>query len=193
MTLWVRRVAAIGAAMALCGLAACGKAQEKASEKLSEKLSEKAAEKMIESQIGQDGTKAKVDLSSGGARVTTTDAAGKTTEMEMGTAKVAEADVGVPFFPGATPVDGQGMKITAPDGVNASITLHSDAAAEKVAAYYREQLKTKAAGKQFIDMSEGDGKSMLAVSDDHASLQVHVAPADAGSEITIISTRSTKP
>ena len=76
-------------------LAACGKVQEKASEKV--------AEKMIESAMQKDGSKSKVDLSSGGVKVSTTDASGKTSQMEMGTAKVGEADVGVAFYPGTKP------------------------------------------------------------------------------------------
>ncbi|HMR70739.1 MAG TPA: hypothetical protein PKA84_10955, partial [Rubrivivax sp.] len=80
-------------------LAACGKPQEVASEK--------AAEKMIESAISKDGSKAKVDLDAGQARITTTDAQGRTSQMEMGGAQVGEADLGIAFYPGAKPVEGQ--------------------------------------------------------------------------------------
>ena len=65
-------------------LSACGKAQDKAAEKV--------VEKAIESSMSKDGTSAKVDLSQGAMKVTTTDASGKTTQMEMGSAKISEAD-----------------------------------------------------------------------------------------------------
>ena len=39
------------------------------------------------------GTKAKVELNEGSAKITTTDAQGKTSQMEMGSAKVTEADL----------------------------------------------------------------------------------------------------
>ena len=68
------------AVLCVLALAACGKA------------SETAAEKVIESQISKDGTQAKVNLSEGGMKVTTTDASGKTTQMEMGSAKISEAE-----------------------------------------------------------------------------------------------------
>ena len=60
-------------------LGACGKVQEKASEKM--------VEKAIESSMAKDGTQAQVKLGEGGMKVTTTDAAGKTTQMEMGDRK----------------------------------------------------------------------------------------------------------
>jgi hypothetical protein len=72
-------------------LVACGKAQEAASEK--------AVEKMIESSLSKDGTQAKVNLSDGGVKMATTDASGKTTSLELGAAKITEADLGVPFYP----------------------------------------------------------------------------------------------
>ena len=79
-------------------LAACGKVQEAASEK--------AAEKMIESAIEKDGSKAKVDISGDSTKITTTDASGKSSQFEMGAAKVSEAEVGVPFYPGAEVAEG---------------------------------------------------------------------------------------
>ena len=86
---------AIAFALALAG---CGKAQEKASDKVAEKMAEKA----IESAMSKDGTQAKVNLSDGGMKVATTDASGKTTQLEVGNAKVSEAELGVPFYPGCT-------------------------------------------------------------------------------------------
>src|SRR5204862_201921 len=74
-------------ALAALALAGCGKTQEAASQK--------AAEKVIESSLQKDGTQAKVDLSAGQMKVTTTDASGKTSTAEYGGAKVEEADVGV--------------------------------------------------------------------------------------------------
>lgn len=171
------------------GLTGCGKAQEK----LSDKLSEKATEAMIESSLSKDGTHAKVDLSGGGAKVTTTDASGKTTEMQMGHAAVSEADVGLPFYPGATPVEGQSTRIVTPEAVNVSIVLHSADAADKVAAYYRERLKSQSAGKPFMDMSEGDGKTMFTLGEGQSGLVVSVEKVDDGSQVSIVATREHKP
>jgi hypothetical protein len=166
-------------AAALCG---CGKVQEKAAEK--------AAEKMIEAQMAKDGTSAKVDLAGAGAKITTTDASGKTTQMEMGGAKVGEADVGVAFYPGATPTAGGATRIVAPDGITVSVVLHSDDAPDKVAAFYRERLKSQSESKQFMDMSSADG-AMLMLTDDKAksALQVNVGKAEKGTDIQITANR----
>jgi hypothetical protein len=162
--------------------AGCGKVQEAASEKV--------AEKAIEAAASKDGVKAKVDLSGGQMQMTTTDAQGKTTTMQLGGAQVGEADVGVPFYPGAKPVEGGSTRVTTNDGTMASVTLHSDDPADKVAAFYRDQMKSKAAGKQLMDMS-GNGNATLALVDDASkqSLQVHVNPAERGTDILITASR----
>jgi len=172
----------VGAAVAL---AACGKVQEVAAEK--------AAEKMIESQIAKDGTQAKVDLSQGGIKVSTTDASGKVSQMEMGSAKVSEADVDLPFYPGTKPVEGQASRFTTPNGSTVSVVLHTDDAADKVAGFYRDQLKAKSAGKQFTEMSGGDDNFSFSLSDEKAksATQVSITKAEKGTDVQIMSNRGT--
>jgi len=163
------------------GLAACSKAPEK------------VAERMIESAMEKDGTKAKVDLSAGSAKITTTDASGKTTHVEVGAAKIDEADLGLPFYPGTKPGDGESSKVSTPEGNMYTVVLHSTDPADKVAAFYRDKLKTLSAGKQMMDMSGGDGSATLMLADDKAksSIQVHVAKADKGTDIQIVANRPT--
>jgi hypothetical protein len=172
--------ALIAIAVAAGLLAACGKA------------SEKAAEKMIESQMSKDGTAAKVDLSGGTAKITTTDASGKTSQMEFGSAQVSEADLGVPFYPGTKPAEGGMSKVATPDGTAYTVSLHSDDQSDKVAAFYREKLKAQSQGRQFIDMSSGDGGAMLMLADDatKSTVQVHVGKAESGSDIQISVSRA---
>lgn len=175
----------IGVALAFAlglGLGACGKVQEAATEK--------AAEKMIESSMSKDGTQAKVDLSQGGMKVSTTDASGKTTQMEMGNAKITEADLGLPFYPGAQPKEGSSMRIVSGANVSMQQGLHSDDAPDKVAAFYREKLKAMSEGKQLMDMSGNEGASISLVDDKTKStLQVHVSKAEKGSDIAIVAAR----
>jgi hypothetical protein len=122
----------LAAAIAVA-LGACGKVQEAASQK--------AAEKIIESSMSKDGTEAKVNLSEGGVKVATTDSSGKTTQMELGNAKVTEADLGVPFYPGAQPTEGSALRLASGDSVSVQVGLHSDDAPAKVAAFYRDKLR----------------------------------------------------
>jgi len=167
--------------LAVLALAACGKA------------SETAAEKVIASQMSKDGTQAKVDLSTGGMKITTTDASGKTSQMEMGTAKVSEADIGVPFYPGTKPKEGEMTRIATPDGSMVTVLLHSDDAPAKVAAFYRDKLKAQAEGKQFTDMDHGDTQ-MLLLSDDKTKqvTQVTVGKGESkGSDIQIVANKGT--
>lgn len=172
----------VGAAIAL---AACGKVQEAATEK--------TMEKMIESQIAKDGTKAKVDMSQSGFKVSTTDASGKVTQMEMGSAKVTEADVDLPFYPGTKPVEGQASRYSTPSGSMVSVLLHTDDAADKVAGFYRDQIKAKSAGKQFTEMSGGDDSFSFSLSDDKdkSATQVSITKAEKGTDVQITSNRST--
>jgi hypothetical protein len=166
-------------------LAACGKAQEKAAEKM--------AEKAIESSMSKDGSSAKVNLSEGGMKVSTTDASGKTTQMEMGNARISETEIGVPFYPGSKPVEGSAMRIVSGDATSFSLGLHSDDALDKVAAFYRDKLKAMSEGKQLVDMSSSDGAS-LSLFDDKTkrAIQVQVSKDDKGSGITISSNQQGK-
>jgi len=167
----------------LVALAGCGKVQEQASEKM--------AEKAIESSLAKDGTKAKVELSGGTASITSTDAGGKTTTMEMGGAKVTEAELGLPFYPGTQPLESQSTRLSSPDGNMYTVGLHSDDASDKVAGFYRDKLKAQAQGKQFMDMSGGDGNAVLSLADEKSegSFQVHVSKADKGTDIQIVASR----
>jgi hypothetical protein len=168
--------------VAALALAACGKVQEKAAEK--------AAEKMIESSIAKDGTQAKVNLSEGGMKVTTTDASGKTTQMEMGSAKISEADLGLPFYPGASPTEGSGVRVVNGASSTLQMGLHSNDDPDKVAAFYRDKLKAMSEGKQLMDMSSNEGASLSLVDDKAKSvIQVHVSKAEKGSDIAIVSSR----
>ena len=179
-----RHALPIGVALAL-GLGACGKVQEAATEK--------AAEKMIESSISKDGTQAKVDLSQGGMKVSTTDASGKTTQMEMGNAKISEADLGLPFYPGSQPKEGSSMRIVNGGNQSLQMGLHSDDAPDKVAGFYRDKLKAQAEGKQFTDMNAG-GSQMLMMVDDNTkqTTQVTVTKGESkGSDIQIMANKGT--
>jgi len=162
-------------------LAACSKAPEK------------AAEKMIEAAIQKDGSKAKVDLSAGSAKITTTDASGTTSQIEMGAAKVGEAELGVPFYPGASPAEGGSSKVSTPDGSMYSVLLQSADSPDKVAAFYRERLKAMSAGKQMMDMSGGDGSANLMLADDKekTSVQVNVMKGAKGTDVQIVANRPT--
>lgn len=167
-------------AVALIGaLAACSKAPEK------------LAEKMIESSIEKDGTKAKVDLSTNSVKVTTTDASGKTVQMEMGAANVTEADVGIAFYPGTRPGEGEATRISGAEGATYSVILHSPDPVDKVAGFYRERMKDKSAGKQMTEMSSGDGGMMIVLVDEQAktSTQVSVAKGEKGTDVQIVANR----
>lgn len=164
-------------------LAACGKV----SDKIGEKASEKAAEKMMESALESDGSKAKVDLSAGNATITSTDAKGNTTVMEMGNAKVTEADLGVPIYPGATAQPNAANRTKAADGTSVTVGYESKDSPDKVAAFYRERLRAKAEGKQFMDNSSSEGVAlMLSDSQTGNSLQIFINKTDEGSNIGII-------
>jgi hypothetical protein len=163
-------------------LAGCGK--------VSEVATEKATEKMIESQINQDGGNAKVDLSQGGATVEGTDKDGKSYKMEMGSAAVTEADLGMPFYPGAKPVENGGTRIRNGEVQMASLELDSSAAPQEVSKWYRDQLKGRAGdGVTVIDNARDDKGMQLSILDSkkNESISVDVTPGgDSGSRITLV-------
>jgi hypothetical protein len=130
-------------------------------------------------------------MTEGGMKITTTDASGKATQMEMGSAQVSEAELGVPFYPGTKPKEGGSMRMVSGAQHHLQVALHSEDTPDKVLAFYRDKLKAMSDGKQMMDMSAGEG-AMLTVIDDKtkSAIQVHVGKGDPkGSDISIISTR----
>ncbi len=173
--------AAVALAAALA-LGACGKVQEKAAEA--------ATEKAIESALSKDGTQAKVNLSEGGIKVATTDASGKTSQMELGNAKISEAEVGLPFYPGAQATEGSSMRIVNGNNTALQVALHSADSHDKVTAFYREKIKAIAQGKQVMEMSHNDGASMSLIDEQAKStLAVHISKAENGTDIALTANR----
>jgi hypothetical protein len=170
------------ALLATAALAACGK--------VNEKVSEKVAEKIIESSMSKDGSKAKVDLSSGQTKITSTDEKGNTTVMEFGSAKVTEAELGVTLYPGATAVEHGATRTKAAEGTSVMAAYESKDSVEKVAGFFRDQLRAKSTGKQMMDSSSND-TVVLMLADDQSNnaVQVSVSKADAGSSFQIVSTQ----
>ncbi len=182
----------LGLAFALCAATLCGCG--KAKEAISEKVSQKATEKMIESQLAKDGTKASVDLSGDGVKATTTDEKGGVTQMEMGGAKVSEAEVGLPFYPGAKVVEKEGTRMITPTGRMVAVTLESSDASDKLANFYRDKLKPMSEGKQLMDMSAGDGNTSFNLIDGKAntSLMVTISKETEGSKVTLMASSQTE-
>lgn len=181
-TTTTRRHPALAATLtlALAALAGCGK--------VSEIASEKAAEKMIESQINQDGGNTKVDLSKGGVTAEGTDKDGKAFKMEMGSAQVAEQDIGLPFYPGAKPVENTGTRIRNGEMQMVSLELQANAPAKDVAGWYRQQMKARGEGAMLIDNARDDGGLQLSIIDEKSkqNLNIEVSADGDGSRITLM-------
>jgi hypothetical protein len=179
---------ALALAAALTTLAGCGK--------VSEIATEKATEKYLESQINKDGGNTKVDLSKGGVTAEGTDEHGKAFKMEMGSAKLSEADLKIPFYPGAKPSENSGTRIKNDGGEMVSIELATTDAPKTVSGWYRDKLKSTAgAGTTVIDSATEDNGMSLAISDPKGdeSTTVNVSADGDGSRITLMHAVNSKP
>jgi hypothetical protein len=155
-----------------------------ACDKFIEKVSEKAAEQALESAMLRNGIQATFDLSSGLSKTSSTDASRNTSATEVGGAKVSEAELGVNRYPEATAQEGGFMRTTTPEGTSLMASYESKDSVDKVAAFYRAQLKAKSAGKQFMDNS-GPDSAMLVLADESSKqhVQILVSKTDTGSSI----------
>lgn len=181
------RWSALALAVSALALAGCGKVTEMASEK--------AAEKMMESQINQNGGNAKVDLSKGGVTAEGTDEHGKAFKMEMGSAKLTEADVKIAFYPGAKPAENGGTRFKNGSSEMVSIELQTTDSAKTVSAWYRDKLKSNSSeGKTVIDSASEDNGMSLSIIDPKAddSTMVSVSADGDGSKITLVHTVTEK-
>ena len=176
-----RPLAALALAAALTSLSGCGKVTEMATEK--------ATEKYLESQINKDGSNTKVDLSKGGMTAEGTDEHGKAFKMEMGSAQLSEADVKIPFYPGAKPADKGGTRIKNDGGEMVSLELVTTDAPKTVSGWYRDKLKSTAGpGTTVIDSAAEDNGMSLMISDPkgNESTTVNVSADGDGSRITLM-------
>ncbi|GAA5179507.1 hypothetical protein GCM10025771_21710 [Niveibacterium umoris] len=172
----------------LLATVACGKVQEKASEKV--------AEAAIESAMKQQGAKdAHVDLSTGGVKTTVTDKDGKQQTLELNTAQITEADLGLPFYPGTKPAEGAANRMTNDQGVAMTLNLVTKDALDKVVAFYDPQIKKAAAGKQLVE-SSGPTEHMWMVAPDngkeYGGFTVQAQRSGDSTEIQIMATHAKK-
>ena len=164
-------------------LAGCGKASEAAAEK----AAQTTIEKSIEQSMTKDGAKAKVDLSNGGMKISATDDKGQVSTTELGSAKVSEADIGLPFYPGAKQEATGSSRMESADSKMVMTKLDSTDPVDKVATFYRDKLKAQSAGKNFMDNSTPDAVSlMLGDGQGDNGVTVHIEKRDSGTEIMLM-------
>ena len=183
MTVTITRFA-LPALLIPLALAGCGKVQEAASEK--------AAEKMIEATINKDGSNAKVDIQEGGVKVAGTDEKGQSFNMEMGSAKISEKDLGIPFYPGATLAPNQSSRFVNGGNEMLQVELNSPDDAKKVGDWYRAQLKGSTEGKMVMDQSDAQGMSMTITDSKTESsmiIGVKATEGQTGSTISLVHSR----
>ena len=161
-------------------LAACGK--------LEEKVTEKALEKIIQTQMEKDGSKANVELSSGATKITSTDAQGQTTVMELDGAKVDAADIGVPFYPGAVVLEKGNQRIQTPEGSTTSVTLQTKDTVAQISDFYRGKLRARSEGKSLVEsVTDKDAMLLLGATNEN-SLSINVQAGDDNiQKITLLS------
>jgi hypothetical protein len=160
-------------------LAACGKAIDQ------------ATDRVIEAQAAKSGVQAKVDRTDEGMVVSVTDAKGQSAQVQMGGVQATEAEVGVPFYPGASIDAGGSTKTESAAGTAWMVRLTSKDAPARVAEFYRDKLKSQGDGKGFAEIGSGPEQTMLVLDDRKArrGIQVQVGPAGGGSQIQIVSTQ----
>jgi hypothetical protein len=106
----------------------------------------------------------------------------------MGSAQLAEKDIGVPFYPGAKPMENTGTRIRNGESQMMSLELRAGAAPKEVAGWYREQMKPRGEGAMVIDNARDDGGLQLSIIDGKKkeNLSIEVAADGDGSRITLV-------
>ncbi len=113
-------------------------------------------------------------------------AKGQTTQIEAGNASITEAELGLPVYPGAKMNAGSASRVTMPEGTMVSVSMHSSDPPAKVAAFYRDLLRARAQGKQFMDTSTGEG-ALLLLNDEatRSGVQISIGQADGGTDVQL--------
>lgn len=107
---------------------------------------------------------------------------------------ISEADLGIPFYPGAKLSESDSSKVVSPQGLALSARLQSNDTAEKVAGFYREKLKAMSEHSVFSETKNAEGQAALVVADTKAnnSILINISKSTTGSDINIVVTRSNK-
>jgi hypothetical protein len=150
--------------------------------KVSETVGDKAVEKIAEAAMSKDGTKVKIDSTQGGMTITSTDSNGAKVSMEVGDAKVSEAELGVPIYPGAVvPGNAGSQRTTSAQGSVVVASFESKDSMDKVAAFYRAKMQVLAGSKAIADIKAEDAM-MLGFTDDASkqTVQLTLNRSDSG-------------
>jgi hypothetical protein len=186
------------------------KTPDKAAQKIAEKTPEKAPEqvtpKPAESALqppagkntmeikttGPDGSVTTNVYTKDGITATTTQSDGKKLISEMGTAKLTTSELGVEPYPGAKIKQGTAMKMDQADKTMASVILETSDDFDKVASFYRAQMKAVADGRQLTDLSPNVASVFLSFSSDRQRDLLTVTINKKTAESTEVSILSSK-
>jgi len=162
--------------------AVADKAADAVKQKAEDALRDKATASMIESQINQNGAQAKVDVQGGGVKVEGKDEKGQAMLMEMGSARISEQELGLPYYPGAKPVENKATRMVTNGVQMLQVELSSTDDAKKVADWYRARMKTQGEGRIVMDQGKDKGMS-LSISDtrSESSLIIDISADGGGS------------
>ncbi|MBW7864895.1 MAG: hypothetical protein GX580_06960 [Candidatus Hydrogenedens sp.] len=188
-------------ALAVSGLAGCGKAAEKATDKAAEKVAEKAAERALKSSGG--GGRVDIDNKTGAVRVTGRDASGasydiksgasgdsvqmtQTTEEGTVTAQYGEGAKLPADFPKDVPVlDGLKIEAAVANGDKGEFTVSGKTTAgmDDVLSFYKD--KTTAQGwKETMSMNAGEMYTFMCEKDSRA-LSVMMVKEEDGTMVSL--------
>ncbi|WP_028312617.1 hypothetical protein [Derxia gummosa] len=159
------------------------------------KLSESFSDRLAGFAGSRTAAAPTLQIAGNGVRATSVDGQGHATSYEVARADLGEAELGAPLYPGARlPADG-GTRLAGASSELLVMRLGTRDAPAMVAAFYREQLRARADGRQLIDLTEPDGEAVfLLTRADSTAIQVRVrSDADGGSEITLTAQRSPRP
>jgi hypothetical protein len=121
----------------------------------------------------------------GGAPSPPANVACKTSPTAERNLPATEADLGVSFYPGAR--QGLVTRGTGPTGSVSNAELETADPPEKVLAFYREQLKAKAAGRSVTDSGppDGNGNSFLELDVNGGTIQITATGNSSGTHVSI--------
>lgn len=149
-----------------------------------------AAEAAADALKAQGAKDAQVQMQTDSFRATLTQGDGRTAQVAVGAGTVNPSDLGVPWYPGATPDPSRTSKVSSLDGQVATVLLSSADRPERVLDYYRERV-TAVAGGAVRESRTADGAASLVLADEASAsaTQIVVAATPTGSEITLLTTR----
>lgn len=105
---------------------------------------------------------------------------------------IHEAELSLPLYPGATLLQAQSFRVRSETGLTVTGTFDVDATPALVAAFYRDQMRSRSSAEPFMEQRDADRLTLMQIDNSNdTAVQVQISPAGRASHVELTATEFT--